>query len=156
MLLQIPFNNLSQQYKALSSKRKKYHINHFEYVNESYRNILRFRLVESVDGISRDSLMNPLTPEQMDYFANSKVRDSKCNLIVCYHGTSTDFSTFDTERTGKGNDQYGSGFYFTTEESGALQYGNNVKAVYLNITNPLYMTEENEFERYKSYASTGV
>lgn len=39
-----------------------------------------------------------------------------------YHGTPFDFETFDVAYLGKGNDQLGSGFYFTDNESTAYGY----------------------------------
>ena len=42
--------------------------------------------------------------------------------IVAYHGSGTDIQEFSYEFTGAGNDQYGSGFYFTTDEQEAVGY----------------------------------
>lgn len=67
----------------------------------------------------------------------SVARDSNGNLLVLHHGSATDFETFDPEFTGTGNDSWGSGFYFTDDEQRAHGYGEHVKSVLLNITNPI-------------------
>ena len=40
----------------------------------------------------------------------------------CYHGTQSKFTSFSPEYLGKGNDQYGSGYYFTTSKDVASGY----------------------------------
>lgn len=82
-----------------------------------------------------DSEGNELTPEQSAFFKDSKIRDSRGQLLVCYHSTDSDFEIFDKEQIGFGGN-FGSGFYFTPERSLAEQYGNNTFICYLNITNP--------------------
>ena len=92
----------------------------------------------------RDSEGNELSKEQIDFFANSKVRDSEGNLLVCYHGTDAKFTVFDKSKINSSNGAfYGKGFYFSNSKSAANQYGNNVYEYYLNITNPLYLDDEN-------------
>jgi hypothetical protein len=62
-----------------------------------------------------------------------------------YHGTNADINAFDYSKTGKGQDQWGSGFYFTDRPSTANAYvnplnvaeGGNVYPVYTKIENPL-------------------
>lgn len=55
-----------------------------------------------------------------------------------YHGTpNTEFTVFDKGRVGKGNDQYGAGFYFATNEDAASHYGTRVIDSYLNISKPI-------------------
>lgn len=93
-----------------------------------------------------DSEGNPLTPEQVEFFKNSKVRDSQGRLLVVYHGTDADFNEFKKEFMGTNprfalqNGGYGGankGFFFTNDEWYASNVGKNVKKCYLNITNPL-------------------
>lgn len=82
----------------------------------------------------------------------SKVVDADGRPLVVYHGTGTTIEEFLPEFTGQGNDQYGSGFYFTTDKSTADGYTTrtlneqdkpggtdnpNVIPVYLNIRHPL-------------------
>lgn len=83
-----------------------------------------------------DSEGRVLSAEQQKYFADSKVTDNDGNLLVVYHGTNNDFYTFDSGRVGKGIDQFGSGYYFTTNKSHAENYGNRTIEGYLNIKNP--------------------
>lgn len=84
----------------------------------------------------KDSEGKTLTEQQVEYFKDSKVRDSEGNLLVVYHGTNSNFYTFDKGRVGKGIDQFGAGYYFTTEKTGAGSYGKRIINSYLNITNP--------------------
>lgn len=69
--------------------------------------------------------------------SRSVVRDADGNLAPMWHGSSTDFDTFDPEFTGTGNDSWGSGFYFTDDHDRARGYGDHVKEVFLDITNPI-------------------
>lgn len=83
-----------------------------------------------------DSEGRVLSAEQQKYFADSKVTDNDGNLLVVYHGTNNDFYTFDSGRVGKGIDQFGSGYYFTTNKDQAGAYGNRTIEAYLNLKNP--------------------
>ena len=84
-----------------------------------------------------DSDGNQLSKEQQEYFADSKARDKKGNLLIVYHGTTANFNVFK-----KGD----VGFHFGTKGAarGRAGYGKNVnlKAVYLNITNPIVFDED--------------
>lgn len=79
-----------------------------------------------------------ITKEQSDYFSKSKARDKNGSLYVVYHGTeSEDFYEFDRARQGQTDyGSWGKGFYFDRVKSTAEMYGPNVRAFYLNITNP--------------------
>lgn len=83
---------------------------------------------------SRDSAGNQLTPQQAEYFKDSKVRDADGNLLVVYHGTDSDFTVFDKTK-GRANMDI-QGMFFSPWELDAQGYGSNVKSYYLNITNP--------------------
>lgn len=100
-----------------------------------------------------------LSSGQKEYFKHSKVRDDQGNLLKVYHGTGTKILSFDPAFTGQGNDQYGSGFYFTTERESAELYTTlrhvdkngkeseklggedypNVVEAYVNIKNPIFI-----------------
>ena len=83
---------------------------------------------------ARDSEGNTLTKAQQDFFKNSKVRDEDGNLRVVYHGTDADFTVFDRTK-GRANMDI-QGMFFSPWDIDAEGYGPNVKAYYLNITNP--------------------
>lgn len=83
---------------------------------------------------------------------HSQVVDDQGRPLIVYHGTGTNIEEFLPEFTGQGNDQYGSGFYFTTDRETAEGYTTrtlndqskpggtdnpNVIPAYLNIRNPL-------------------
>ena len=106
-----------------------------------------------------DSLGNKLTPEQIKYFENSKARDDKGNLLVCYHGTKTPgFKEFDPSKSD--SSQFGSYkfkdynvTYFTTDKGSAISYtkyrlerDGNVYVCYVNIINPYIIDEEEDIE----------
>lgn len=91
----------------------------------------RFSLAET------DSQGSKLSAEQQEYFKDSKVRDENGKLLPVYHGSPNEFFVFDRKRMGKGNDQFGAGFYFATSEEASRSYGDNVHKTYLNITKPI-------------------
>lgn len=97
----------------------------------SATNDMRYALAEN------DSDGAALSQEQREYFKNSKVIDENGRLRVTYHGSPNSFYTFDRGRIGKGNDQFGAGFYFATSEEASRSYGDNVHKTYLNITKPI-------------------
>ena len=97
----------------------------------SATNDMRYALAEN------DSDGAALSQEQRKYFKNSKVIDESGRLRVTYHGSPNSFYTFDRNRIGKGNDQFGAGFYFATNEEASRHYGDNIYKTYLNITKPI-------------------
>ena len=67
--------------------------------------------------VSKDSNGNELSLAVQKRFANSKVVDENGNLKVVYHGTASgEFYTFDKSK-GSVEGDFGSGFYFTDNES---------------------------------------
>lgn len=85
-----------------------------------------------------------ITPEQETYFLNTKARTETGDLIPVYHGAGANFTSFDPARLGQGNDSWGNGFYFTTNQSTAQGYATdigtpeaNVKEFYINLQNPM-------------------
>ena len=93
------------------------------------------------------------TPEFKAWFGDSKVVDADGKPLVVYHGTGAEITAFDPSLTGQGNDQYGSGFYFTTSREEADSYQTatlpgkidkiggvenpNTVSAYLSIKNPI-------------------
>lgn len=110
-----------------------------------------------------------LTPEQEKFFSKSKARDSKGNLLVCYHGTTK--PGFNEFNPSKGNSQFGNYKfknynvnYFTTSFDVAQGYTEigvggltdedndykNIYACYLNIENP-YIVDNSTKNEIKSW-----
>ncbi len=81
-----------------------------------------------------DSTGAELSPQQQEYFKDSKIVDENNNLRVVYHGTYGDFNIFDRTKTRANMDIQGN--FFTPWELDAQGYGPNVNAYYLNIKNP--------------------
>ncbi|MBO4786981.1 MAG: hypothetical protein J5510_07930 [Prevotella sp.] len=75
-----------------------------------------------------------------------------------YHGTPNEFSVFSHDYRGlnTGNNGYiGHGFYFTPTEEFARFYGDKVKSVYLNVKNPLYLSDLEEYRGYSGNIGYG-
>ena len=102
----------------------------------------RSNAIQRLDGVrfalpDTDSTGERLSQGQREYFKDSKVVDDNGKLRITYHGSPNRFFTFDRGRIGKGNDQFGAGFYFATSEEASRSYGDNVHKTYLNITKPI-------------------
>ena len=67
-------------------------------------------------------------------FADSKIRGEDGKLVKVYHGTDADFTVFD-RTMGRSNMDI-QGLFFSPWGIDAGGYGPNVRAFYLNITNP--------------------
>ena len=103
-----------------------------------------------------DSDGRTLTPQQREFFKDSKVVDDNGKLRVMYHGSNAEFSVFDESRMSSTTKRYMAGFYFTAEKRVAEKWSRYrartqggspaVFEVYLNIKNPLYLTEQ-EYKR---------
>ena len=77
------------------------------------------------------------------WFGDSKVVDKQGRPLVVYHGTSSEFDTFNIAESGKntGTAIYGKGFYFTTNKEIATRWGAKrgepiVMPVYIKLENP--------------------
>lgn len=95
----------------------------------------------------------PNTPEFKKWFGESKVVDKEGKPLPVYHGSGVGIPEFKYEFTDKGNDQIGSGFYFTTNPNTASGYAHrtnelgeqklggehepSVVKTYLSLQNPL-------------------
>lgn len=87
-----------------------------------------------------------------DWFSGSKMLDESGSPMVLYHGTKSDFSSFDMKRFGASDEGLvGKGFYFTYNPEEASGYalneqfgkgdGPNVMPVFLAIANPFVITQ---------------
>lgn len=108
--------------------------------------------IESNDAIDSDAFISWFGNWRNGTSRSSKVVDEEGKPLIVYHGTGTTIEEFLPEFTGQGTDQYGSGFYFTTDISTANGYTTrtlneqaklggtdnpNVIPAYLNIRRPL-------------------
>ena len=82
-----------------------------------------------------------LSEEQEKFFSQSAVRDENGAIRKVFHGTGAEFDEFDSKRLGQGNDTWGNGFYFSTNESVSRGYANEVGGkvmeFYIDVKNPL-------------------
>ena len=103
----------------------------------------------------KDSDGDILTNEQIVFFKDSEARDAEGRLMKLYHGTPN--GSFTEFRMGDGTHSslmsaYGAGYYFDSVEASAKRYTKlvnkrgvatkpKVYKVYLNVTNPLKITD---------------
>ena len=106
----------------------------------------------------KDSTGDALTEAQAEYFKDSRVRDKDGNLLVVYHGSSEDFNVFDITKSrsyDESPDYDLPGFYFSESDMESGGYGDNVKAYYVNVTNPyggnLYQLKKEKGSFRKAY-----
>jgi len=100
------------------------------------------KFILNINDYLNEALNNKIISNQFSkWFNNSKVVDNKGNPLVLYHGTNTDFKSFDDVKKGSGNDPglRGKGFYFTDNIKTSQNYGEVIKKVYLKIENPFYL-----------------
>ena len=86
-----------------------------------------------------DSEGRSLSPEQREYFKDSRAVDAQGRLLVLYHQTGAEFTIFDTTREGAGardNETPHGIFLKPTAEDIGLK-GSKQMQLYANITNPL-------------------
>jgi hypothetical protein len=86
-----------------------------------------------------DSEGNPLTPEQVEFFKDSKVRDENGALIPVYHGTPNEFTAFDNSFANRVK-----AFFFSDKIEAGKTYGNRVVEAYLNLNTPLVVDAKGE------------
>lgn len=121
----------------------------------------RSTAIQRLDGVrfalpETDSAGESLSAEQREFFKDSKVVDDNGRLRVMYHGSNAEFFVFDESRISSTTKRYMAGFYFTAEKRVAEKWSRYrartqggspaVFEVYLNIKNPLYLTEQ-EYKR---------
>jgi len=100
-----------------------------------------------------DNQGRTLTKEQQEYFKDSKVRDENGNLKALYHGSNSEFTVFDLNKSGESNKTAKVGFWFTESRKGAENFANSTWygennpttfEVYLNVKNPkIYESKDN-------------
>ena len=96
-----------------------------------------------------DSHGHSLTPEQQEFYAQSKARDSSGRLLVLYHQTDGDFTIFDTRHPGAGSRDSDTPFgIFLKQTAGDIGLaGKKQMALYANITNPLRAANREDLAR---------
>lgn len=96
----------------------------------------------------------PDSPQFREWFGDSKVVDKDGNPLVVYHGTASEFWTFEKEKISSATNHSTSplGFFFTPDRAKAEHYARNASEgvpaderivdVYLSIQNPYTMSAE--------------
>lgn len=86
------------------------------------------------------------------WFGKSILKHDDGTPMHFYHGTGADIHQYDYAHIGRGNDSYGSGFYFTNKPEVAGMYAGdketpNIQKVHLRLEKPIYPEDENPFKR---------
>lgn len=99
--------------------------------------------------LKEDSEGRELSPQQQEYFKNSKVRDADGNLQVLYHQTDADFTVFDPKKKGAGSSDYLTpyGIFMKPGNNNIGLKGNKQMKLYANITNILTVNSRYELEK---------
>jgi 8-oxo-dGTP pyrophosphatase MutT (NUDIX family) len=120
-------------------------------VMKKHLNLYR-NLIQDALHVVQEAPRAPLrefSPGFRAWFGKSKVVDQRGKPLRMYHGSAFDIREFRKEFLGKGHDQEGPGFYFTSNADNASQYaqekpeipgqaaGPNLMPVYLRIQNPV-------------------
>ena len=90
---------------------------------------------DHIGEVDENGLKYKLSPEQEEYFKDSKIRDENGNLKTVYHGTDAEFDVFNPNNTS--SNKWGAGNYLAFDENAGKNYGKNVKEMYANITSPI-------------------
>ena len=146
--------SLSLENAIQNSTAEEYHVDNVGYINELSVYDLDQNNVNNNPSGEYDSTGKELSNGQSEYFKDSKVRDKDGNLLVVYHGSSSDskFSIFK-----KGSASFG--YIWTTDfKNDSLNYANrsaskNVYELYADIKNPKYIVAENPSDAPESYIS---
>ena len=98
---------------------------------------------------STDSNGRQLTPEQQEYFKDSKAVDTEGRLLTLYHQTENEFTVFDTKHKGAGTSDSGTpfGIFLKRTNSDIGLRGKNQMALYADIKNPLIANNRDELTR---------
>ena len=120
-------------------------------VMKKHLNLYR-NLIQDALKVIKEAPRAPLrdfSPGFKAWFGKSKVVNAQGKPLRMYHGSVFDIREFKREFLGKGHDQEGPGFYFTSDADNAGNYayekphipgqeaGPNLMPVYLRITNPV-------------------
>lgn len=86
------------------------------------------------------------------WFGKSILKHPSGKPVTYYHGSGQDIEKFDHKFIGKGNDAYGTGFYFTNRPDVASNYVNgpspNVMPVHIRLENPIHHDDETPLKRH--------
>lgn len=104
---------------------------------------------------STDSNGRQLTPEQQEYFKDSKAVDKEGRLLALYHQTENEFTVFDTKHKGAGTSDSGTpfGIFLKSTNSDIGLRGKNQMALYADIKNPLTANNRDELTRKLKFLS---
>ena len=106
--------------------------------------------------VEYDSQGRQLSRQQQEFFKDSKIRDENGRLLELYHGSNSEFTVFDLEKSGQASTESKVGFWFTESEKGAKKFADSVwygdkkptiYKTYLDIKNPKIFEQANTKEQ---------
>lgn len=82
------------------------------------------------------------------WFGDSNIKNDDNQPIILYHGSKTEFTSFNYRKKGSSTDPgiRGRGFYFTSNIKTAQSYGDNIYEVYLKIERPFDLLSFNSLD----------
>lgn len=130
----------NDQYVAFYSNQ----IKNIDNQNPTSDNDIRYSLSKAP---RQDNKGRELSEQQQEFFKDAVTKNENGELQVYYNGGG-DYTLFDNTKMSD-QSKWGKGIYLTKDNNIASSYGENVKEVYANITNPLSQTEKTiSFEQY--------
>ena len=126
-----------------------------------------------INRTQKDSSGNELSPEQEEYFKDSKIRDKNGNLMLLFHGSpNVDIDEFDMGRAGQNTSSAEKAFFFTDDKKWADDFSyeripteslfvelkgkkGRIYEGYLNMKNPLDLStmSDKQISDLYTYAS---
>lgn len=114
--------------------------------DETYYEIFKPNQTLQKNLSAQQSLME-LTPEQAEFFKDSKLRDANGQLIPVYHSTPANFTVFDNSKLGEntGYDNTALGHFVTNDKDFSSRFKDidgkglkgNTMELYANVKNPI-------------------
>ena len=109
-------------------------------------------VAETTEDVDTPEQSFRLTPQQEEFFKDSKVRDENGELLKVYHGTTEDFDSFEEGDLGyhfgtkeQANNRIGSINISGRNIGKNFSEGSNIIPAYLNLKNPLRLNDIGEF-----------
>ncbi|WP_152633139.1 ADP-ribosyltransferase-containing protein [Aliarcobacter butzleri] len=90
--------------------------------------------------IANNTLLQNQNNNFQEWFKDSKIVNEDGNPLLLYHGTNSNFDTFDINKCNNG--WLGKGFYFTDKKEATKNFGKKRILVHLNMKNP-YISNSN-------------
>lgn len=125
--------NNGEQGPTISSALNK-SITHSSQNSKSRKSLMDIDYMKAVESGDMETAQRMVDEAAEQTMKNSAIRDKNGKLLKVYHGTEAEFNSFNDPRHTP-NGEAGA-FFFSPWKSKSEQYGDNVRAFYLNIERP--------------------